>query len=152
MFHRRFFCQIQDGVWYPMWRLKFRSKTKEFTNIFAFCFSQCICIFVSNMIEEHMLSIQSEMAVRSKMADQNQIFWLNSESRDEWGYMKRKIVWGKVKHSCYSSWTCHEHALLIDKYKWVPRIWLFWNLLKSFLEKFWNFLGKTSKTCLSRSG
>jgi hypothetical protein len=24
-------------------------------------------------------------------------------SRGEWGYMKRQIVWGKVKHSCYFS-------------------------------------------------
>jgi hypothetical protein len=25
------------------------------------------------------------------------------ESRDEWGCVKRKIIWGKVKHCCYFS-------------------------------------------------
>jgi hypothetical protein len=29
-------------------------------------------------------------------------FWC-FHSRGEWGCMKRKIVWGKVKHSCYFS-------------------------------------------------
>jgi hypothetical protein len=26
---------------------------------------------------------------------------MNTKPRGEWGYMKRKIVWGKVKHPCY---------------------------------------------------
>jgi hypothetical protein len=35
--------------------------------------------------------------IRSKRVN---AFW---KRRGEWGCMKRKIVWGKVKHSCYFS-------------------------------------------------
>jgi hypothetical protein len=56
------------------------SITSVFPNIFAFCFLQCICIFVSYTNQEHILSKGSKMPVRSKMADQNQFFRHKSES------------------------------------------------------------------------
>jgi hypothetical protein len=46
-----------------------------FSNVFAFCFLQWfVCILVSNMDQEHILSNQTKMEVRFKMADQNQFF------------------------------------------------------------------------------
>jgi hypothetical protein len=43
-------------------------------------FLQFVYIFVSNMNQGQILSNESKMAVRSQMADQNQIFWHDSES------------------------------------------------------------------------
>jgi hypothetical protein len=49
VFHTGFFSQIQDGVWCQRWRRKFkRVFSLAFFNIFAFCFLQLVCIFVSS--------------------------------------------------------------------------------------------------------
>jgi hypothetical protein len=43
------------------------------------CFLQCVYVFASNINQEHILANESKVAVRSKMADQKQIFRHNSE-------------------------------------------------------------------------
>jgi hypothetical protein len=80
---RAYFTEEKFFLSNPRWRLMSNMPTEiqssltwEFSNIFTFCFLQCVFIFVSNVNQEHILSNESKMRFDPKWQIKIRFFYI----------------------------------------------------------------------------